>query len=74
MKSRGRSFTYCGSGIRESIDNRAYRHGANKKQSDTLFVPYRLVVAVAYQYGAVYIKFVGTHAEYDRIDAATVNV
>jgi hypothetical protein len=44
------------------------------KQKDTHFVPYRLVVAVAYQYGAVYIKFVGTHAEYDRIDAATVNV
>lgn len=26
---------------------------------------YRLVVAVAYQYQAVYVKFVGTHAEYD---------
>lgn len=33
---------------------------------------YRLIVAVAYRYEAVYIKFVGTHAEYDRIDAATV--
>lgn len=33
---------------------------------------YRLVVAVAYRFQAVYIKFVGTHAEYDRIDAATV--
>lgn len=32
----------------------------------------RLVVAVAYRFQAVYIKFVGTHAEYDRIDAATV--
>lgn len=35
---------------------------------------HRLVVAVAYQYGRVYIKFVGTHAEYDRIDVATVNL
>lgn len=34
---------------------------------------YRLVVAVAYQFGAVYIKFVGTHADYDEIDAATVD-
>lgn len=33
---------------------------------------YRLVVAVAYRFQAVYIKFVGTHAEYDRVDAATV--
>jgi mRNA interferase HigB len=34
---------------------------------------YRLVVAVAYQFGAVHIKFVGTHADYDEIDAATVD-
>ena len=33
---------------------------------------YRLIVAVAYRFQAVYIKFVGTHAQYDRIDAATV--
>ena len=33
---------------------------------------YRLVVAVAYQFGAVYVKFIGTHAEYDKIDAKTV--
>lgn len=34
---------------------------------------YRLVVAVAYQFGAVYIKFIGTHADYDKIDAANVD-
>jgi len=34
---------------------------------------YRLIVAVAYRFGAVYIKFIGTHAEYDAIDAATVD-
>ena len=32
---------------------------------------YRLVVAVAYRFQGVYIKFVGTHAQYDKIDAAT---
>jgi mRNA interferase HigB len=33
---------------------------------------YRLVVAVHYRGKRVYIRFVGTHAEYDRIDAVTV--
>ena len=35
---------------------------------------YRLVVAVAYRFGAVYVKFIGTHAEYDRVDADTVEI
>lgn len=33
---------------------------------------YRLVVLVLYQHGVVYICFVGTHEEYDRIDATTI--
>ena len=33
---------------------------------------YRLIVAVAYRFQAIDIKFIGSHAEYDRIDAATV--
>ena len=33
---------------------------------------YRLIVAIHYQYGSIYIRFVGTHAEYDRVDALTV--
>jgi mRNA interferase HigB len=33
---------------------------------------YRLVVKFNYRYGIGYIRFVGTHAEYDKIDAARV--
>jgi len=33
---------------------------------------YRLIVAVNYRFGILYVRFVGTHAEYDRVDAATV--
>jgi mRNA interferase HigB len=33
---------------------------------------YRLIVAVAYNLGYVYVKFIGTHAQYDAVDANTV--
>lgn len=33
---------------------------------------YRLVVAINYGYGVVYIRFVGTHDEYARIDTTTI--
>ena len=33
---------------------------------------YRVVVDVKFQFFVVYIKFIGSHAEYDKIDAATV--
>ena len=35
---------------------------------------YRLVAAVAYNTGLVFVKFVGTHAQYDRIDAESVEL
>lgn len=35
---------------------------------------YRLVVSVAYRFQAVYVKFIGTHVEYDVINAETVEL
>ncbi len=33
---------------------------------------YRLVAAVNYDFGIIYIRFVGSHKEYDKIDAAII--
>ena len=33
---------------------------------------YRLVVRINFPFRVVYIRFVGTHADYDRVDAETV--
>jgi mRNA interferase HigB len=35
---------------------------------------YRLIVGVAFKVGVVYIKFIGTHKEYDEVDAETVEM
>lgn len=35
---------------------------------------YRLVVSVAYRVGIVYVKFIGTHRQYDAINAETVEL
>lgn len=35
---------------------------------------YRLIVAVAYLRGIIFVKFIGSHNEYDKIDAEVVDL
>ncbi|MBF0145539.1 MAG: type II toxin-antitoxin system HigB family toxin [Magnetococcales bacterium] len=53
-----------------------FRHASLLKGNRVVFNiagnKYRLVVKVNYSYGVAYIRFVGTHAQYDQINAETV--
>ena len=33
---------------------------------------YRLIVAIRYDLGIIFIRFIGTHAEYDKVDTEVV--
>lgn len=33
---------------------------------------YRLVVAIDYEFQVIFIRFIGTHRQYDKIDAKTI--
>ncbi len=54
-----------------------YRHasicGNNRVVFNIAGNKYRLVVEMQYRAGIAWVKFIGTHAQYDRINAETVN-
>lgn len=35
---------------------------------------YRIICSIYFPHRVVYVKWIGTHAEYDRVDAATVSI
>ena len=47
--------------------------GSNRAVFNIKGNDYRLIVAFAYKMQWAYIKFIGTHAQYDQVDAATVD-
>ena len=53
-----------------------FRHASILKGNRVVFNiagnKYRLIVKVNYAFGVVYIRFVGTHSQYDAIDAENV--
>jgi mRNA interferase HigB len=46
--------------------------GGNRAVFNIAGNKYRLVVMIRYQKGIVFIRFIGTHQEYDRIDVERV--
>lgn len=54
----------------------AYRNASFLKNNRVVFNikgnDYRLVIAVHYNRGMMYIRFIGTHREYDKIDATKI--
>ena len=57
--------------LREQF-SRASFVGSNRVVFNIKGNQYRLVAAINYPYGIIYIRFVGAHSEYGRIDVETV--
>jgi mRNA interferase HigB len=55
-----------------AIDPKASMIANNRVVFDILGGRYRLVAAIRYPSGVVFIRFVGTHSDYNRIDAERV--
>lgn len=57
---------------------RDYRKARTIKNSRAIFEingnDYRLIVALNYEKGWIFVKFIGTHAEYDKVDPETVDM
>ncbi len=68
----------CGASWAQPADIKAqYRSASVLKNRRVVFSikgnDYRLIVAIAYQLQIVYVEFVGTHQEYDAVNAETID-
>ena len=54
----------------------AYRNASFTRNNRVVFNvkgnDYRLVVSVRYDLGLMYVRFIGTHRQYDKIDVETI--
>ena len=57
--------------IRTAYHNASFV-GHNRVVFDIRGNQYRLVVAINYAHDSVYIRFIGSHQDYDHIDAVTI--
>jgi mRNA interferase HigB len=58
--------------VKADFGNTVYFVADNRVIFDIAGNKYRLVAHIAYRFRRVLVKFVGTHAEYDRIDRETI--
>ena len=68
-----------GANWRSMSDVKAYARSADGVGNNRIVFnfagnKYRLVVAIHFGAGIVLVKFIGTHAEYDRIDVRTIEI
>lgn len=58
--------------IKQVFGNQVDFIGDNRAVFDIAGNKYRLIVRISFTFKTMHIKFVGTHADYDKIDAETV--
>ena len=60
--------------VKEQFGNSVDFVAENRMIFDVGGNKFRLIVRASYEYKAVQVKFIGTHAEYDKIDPVTCEV
>ncbi len=67
-----RAATWAGPPAIKSMFNSADMLGDGRVVFDIGGNKYRLITWINFHYGVVYVCFIGTHRDYDRVDAKTI--